>query len=78
MGWIWCTVWVCICIVFMYISYRAYLVDIRKTNLTEMAMARMDASHQRELESYKVLLKAERKINERLKKELSEKKKEEK
>ena len=74
MDWFWIAVWVGICIVFVYISRQAYLVDIRKTELAEIAIKRLVESHKRELASYQVLLKAERRINERLKKELAERK----
>lgn len=74
MDWFWIAIWVSICIVFVYISRQAYLVDIRKTEMAEMAMKRLVESHKRELASYQVLLKAERRINERLKKELAERK----
>lgn len=72
MSWAWCVVWMSVCVVFLIISYRAFLVDQKKTELTESTVMRMEKSHERELESYQMLLKAQRAAFERAKQETEE------
>lgn len=71
-SWAWCVVWICVCVVFVIISYRAFLVDQKKTELTESTVMRLEKSYKREMESYQVLLKAQRAAFERAKQETEE------